>query len=161
MKMKSFLGNKRWTQATAIVFMALLPLIAFSGCESGDPYEKERLAIAQYMEAHALTAQAKPSGLYYIETRTGTGAFPAYGKRVKVKYTGTFTDGTVFDSGTYTFVLGLGQVIAGWDEGIAYMKEGGKAILIVPSDLGYGPNGYSDIPGYTPLVFEVELVDIL
>jgi FKBP-type peptidyl-prolyl cis-trans isomerase FkpA len=55
----------------------------------------------------------------------------------------------------------MGQVISGWDEGIGYMHEGGAAILIVPSALGYGSDGYSSIPGYTPLVFTVVLVDIL
>ncbi|MFA6125964.1 MAG: FKBP-type peptidyl-prolyl cis-trans isomerase [Bacteroidales bacterium] len=135
--------------------------LLFTNCESGDPYVKESIAIGDYKTAHNITAEPLASGLYYIETRTGTGATPAYGAKVRVKYTGTFTDGTVFDSGTYDFLLGLGRVIKGWDEGISYMKEGGKAILIVPSDLAYGPNGYSDIPGYTPLVFDVELIDIL
>jgi FKBP-type peptidyl-prolyl cis-trans isomerase len=77
-----------------------------------------------------------------------------------VKYTGSYTDGTIFDSGTFSFKLGFGQVITGMDEGIALMKEGGKATLIIPSDLAYRSNGSGDIPGYTPLVFAVELLDV-
>ncbi len=139
-------------------FFALI--LFFAGCESGDPYEKEQLAIEEYKNAHNLTTEPLASGLYYIETKAGTGATPPYGSKVRVKYTGTFTDGTVFDSGSIDFQLGFGRVIAGWDEGIGYMKEGGKATLIIPSDLAYGPNGSGKIPGYTPLVFQVELVDI-
>lgn len=142
------------------VLLILSVSLVFAACESGDPYDKEKQAIESYKKAHNITAAPLASGLYYIETKAGTGAKAAYGKKVQVKYTGTFTDGTVFDSGTFSFYLGLGQVISGWDEGIGYMKEGGKAILIVPSDLAYGPNGYSDIPGYTPLVFDVELLDV-
>lgn len=146
---------KYWT------LIALTAMLFLAGCESGDPYEKERLAIESFKTAQKITAEPLPSGLYYVETKAGTGVTPVYGSKVKVKYTGSYTDGTVFDSGTFSFNLGMSQVIKGWDEGIGYMKEGGTAILIVPSDLGYGPNGYSDIPGYTPLVFTVELIDIL
>ncbi len=138
----------------------LTSVILFAACEKADPYAKEKLAIQEYLTAHSLTSQPLASGLYYIETKAGTGITPPYGSTVKVKYTGTFTDGTTFDSGTFSFKLGFGQVITGWDEGIALMKEGGKATLIIPSDLGYGPNGSGSIPGYTPLVFAVELIDV-
>ena len=151
--MKRMIGMKKY------ILVALIAVL-LAGCDSGDPYEKERVAIEGYKKEHNITATALASGLYYIETKAGTGAKPAYGKKVRVNYLGTFVDGTSFDSGTFDFYLGLGKVIAGWDEGIGYMKEGGKAILIIPSDLGYGPNGTSGIPGYTPLIFEVELVDI-
>ncbi|MFA5814887.1 MAG: FKBP-type peptidyl-prolyl cis-trans isomerase [Bacteroidales bacterium] len=142
------------------MLIVLTATLFFVGCESGDPYEKERLAIENYKQTHNITAEPLSSGLYYIETKAGTGASPAYGSKVRVKYKGTFVDGSEFDSGTFDFLLGLGRVIAGWDEGIGYMKEGGKAILIIPSDLGYGPNGSGSIPGYTPLIFDVELIDI-
>lgn len=151
---------KRTRRMNGGMLIILTATLFFAGCESGDPYEKERLAIENYKKTHNITAEPKSSGLYYIETRTGTGAIPSYGSKVRVKYKGTYVDGTEFDSGTFDFNLGLGRVITGWDEGIGYMKEGGKATLIVPSDLGYGPNGYGDIPGYTPLVFDVELIDI-
>jgi FKBP-type peptidyl-prolyl cis-trans isomerase FkpA len=140
----------------------ILVLLGFglAGCENGDPLVKEQQAIEAYKVAHGITAEPLASGLYYIQTKAGSGVSPKYGSQVKVKYKGTFTDGTEFDSGTFSFNLGYSQVIAGWDEGISYMKEGGKAILIVPSSLGYGTTKHGDIPGYSPLVFEVELIDV-
>jgi peptidyl-prolyl cis-trans isomerase A (cyclophilin A) len=98
--------------------------------------------------------------------QAGTGAQAAAGKTVSVHYTGKFLDGKVFDSSIsrgepITFKLGVGQVIKGWDEGIALTKVGGKAQLIIPSNLGYGERGAGGvIPPNTTLVFDVELVDV-
>lgn len=106
------------------------------------------------------------SGLQYIETLAGTGDFPAPGDNVSVNYVGKLQDGTVFDSSEnagqpITFQLGTGQVIPGWDEGIALMKKGGKATLVIPPDLAYGEQGAGGvIPPNATLVFDVELVDI-
>ena len=106
------------------------------------------------------------SGLEYIEVQAGTGAQAAAGKTVSVHYTGKFQDGRVFDSSIsrgqpITFKLGVGQVIKGWDEGIALMKVGGKAQLIILSSLGYGERGAGGvIPPNATLVFDVELVDV-
>jgi peptidyl-prolyl cis-trans isomerase A (cyclophilin A) len=106
------------------------------------------------------------SGLDYIEVQEGTGTQAAAGKTVSVHYTGKFQDGRVFDSSVprgepITFKLGVGQVIKGWDEGIAMMKVGGKAQLIIPADLAYGERGASGvIPPNAILVFDVELVDV-
>ena len=106
------------------------------------------------------------SGLEYIELEAGTGAQAEAGKTVSVHYTGKLTDGKVFDSSIprgepITFKLGVGQVIKGWDEGIALMKVGGKAQLVIPSDLAYGDRGAGGvIPPNTTLVFDVELVDV-
>lgn len=106
------------------------------------------------------------SGLEYIEVEAGTGAQAAAGKVVSVHYTGKLQDGKVFDSSItrgepITFPLGRGNVIKGWDEGIALMKVGGKAQLIIPPNLAYGENGASAvIPPNATLVFEVELVSI-
>lgn len=106
------------------------------------------------------------SGLQYIVVQEGTGPAPQAGEIVSVHYKGTLQDGTVFDSSydrgePITFPLGQGMVIPGWDEGIALMKKGGKATLIIPPDLAYGEQGAgSDIPPNATLTFEVELVDI-
>lgn len=107
------------------------------------------------------------SGLQYIEVLAGTGEQPQPGAIVAVHYRGTLADGSVFDSSIergepIRFALGQGQVIAGWDEGIALMRKGGKARLIIPPDLAYGAQGYPPvIPANATLTFEVELVDIL
>jgi FKBP-type peptidyl-prolyl cis-trans isomerase len=104
-------------------------------------------------------------GLNMVDTVLGTGETATPGARVTVNYVGKFTDGTVFDSSIarnepFQFVLGAGQVIAGWDKGIVGMREGGSRILTVPASLGYGPNDYGPIPGGSTLVFEVQLLKV-
>ena len=106
-----------------------------------------------------------PSGLKYEDVVVGTGASPTKGRQVTVHYTGTFTDGKKFDSSRdsgrpFTFVIGNGNVIAGWDEGVATMKVGGKRNLEVPPALGYGSRDYGPIPGGSTLLFEVELISV-
>ena len=134
--------------------------VFIGACDKETDLEKENAAIQAYLEENNITTEPQYSGLYYIETVAGTGASADGGDRVRVKYTGTFLDGEEFDSGIYTFTLGTGGVIRGWDEGISYMNEGGKAILLIPSDLAYGVYGHNSIPGYTPLLFDVELMDV-
>jgi FKBP-type peptidyl-prolyl cis-trans isomerase len=122
--------------------------------------------IAEYLKNNNITTAPTASGLYYVETVKGKGPKPEAGDTVRVHYTGRFLDGKVFDSSLDTepieFNVGIGMVIPGWDEGIQMMNEGGKAKLIIPSNLAYGEGGVGDglIPPYTPLVFEVELVKV-
>lgn len=104
-----------------------------------------------------------PSGLKYLDMVEGNGEAPATGQTVTVHYTGTLEDGTKFDSsrdrGTpFKFKLGAGQVIKGWDEGIASMKVGGRRQLVIPPELGYGSRGIGPIPPNSTLVFDVELL---
>ncbi len=127
---------------------------------------EEMVTIANYLKANNITVAPTASGLYYIESGAGTGEQPVVGDKVKVHYHGTLLDGTKFDSSydrdqPFEFTIGKGQVIKGWDEGIALMKVGGKATLIVPSSLGYGARARGGvIHAYAPLKFDVELIEI-
>ena len=119
----------------------------------------------KYLKDKGITVQPTADGLYYVEKVKGTGAKAAPGKKVSVHYTGTLLDGTKFDSSRdrnqpFEFTLGQGQVIKGWDEGIAMMNVGGKAILVIPSAIAYGERDNGTIPPYSTLVFEVELLDV-
>ncbi len=104
------------------------------------------------------------TGLMYNISLSGKGNKPASGDIVTVHYTGTLEDGTKFDSSydrnePISFELGVGRVIKGWDEGIALLKKGGKATLIIPPELAYGSRGMGPIPPSATLIFEVELID--
>ena len=109
-----------------------------------------------------------PSGLKYTDMTVGTGATAESGKKVSVHYTGWLqSNNSKFDSSLdhgqpFQFTLGAGQVIKGWDEGVAGMKVGGKRKLVIPSDLGYGPTGTpgGPIPPNATLVFDVELLGV-
>jgi peptidylprolyl isomerase len=107
-----------------------------------------------------------PTGLKYVDEKVGDGAVPQKGKRVSVHYTGTLTDGSKFDSSRdrgqpFKFVIGVGQVIAGWDEGVMSMKVGGRRKLIIPANLGYGARGAGGvIPPNAELHFDVELLGV-
>ena len=108
----------------------------------------------------------QPSGLGIKIIKEGTGELPSVGKNVSVHYTGYLEDGTKFDSSVdrgqpFSFSLGMGQVIEGWDEGIAKLKVGSKAVLLIPANLGYGSYGAGGvIPPNATLFFEVELLGI-
>ena len=106
------------------------------------------------------------SGLQFIDIEVGTGDAPQSGQTVGVHYSGWLTDGTKFDSSLdrgqpFSFVIGIGRVIRGWDEGVASMKVGGERRLIVPPELAYGETGYPPvIPANAELIFDVELLAI-
>jgi peptidylprolyl isomerase len=119
----------------------------------------------------AAKAVTTPSGLKYLDSKVGTGATPKTGQTCVMQYTGWLYEngakGKKFDSSVdrgqpFEFVLGKQQVIAGWDEGIATMKKGGKRTLIIPPELAYGARGAGGgvIPPNATLIFDVELLDV-
>ncbi|WP_283642204.1 peptidylprolyl isomerase [Croceibacter atlanticus] len=127
-----------------------------------DAKKREEEALAKATEGFTKTN----SGLYYNITKKGDGKAAEKGKTVSVHYKGMLMDGTVFDSSfkrnePIDFPLGVGQVIAGWDEGIQLLNVGDQATLIIPSDLAYGERGAGGvIPGGATLKFDVELVNV-
>lgn len=105
------------------------------------------------------------AGLRFSELAPGTGPEATSGQNVTVHYTGWLTNGTKFDSSRdrgspFSFRLGAGQVIKGWDQGVAGMKVGGRRRLEIPPELGYGARGVGPIPGGATLVFAVELLGV-
>jgi FKBP-type peptidyl-prolyl cis-trans isomerase len=142
-------------RTTAIVVLVLAVAgWMISGTQGGDKDKKKEEIITT------------KSGLKYVEQKLGDGKVAKAGDTVDVHYTGTLTNGKKFDSSRdrnepFTFDLGKGKVIKGWDEGVAGMKEGGKRKLIIPPELGYGKSGAGKvIPPDATLIFEVELLKV-
>jgi len=154
------------TMKTVILAITLLTLAGLIAAQTA-PAKKEAEKPAASGPTKVTGAPTKTaSGLEYWDIKVGTGAVAQSGKHVKVDYTGWLTNGKKFDSSVGTgrpfdFMLGAGQVIKGWDEGIAGMKVGGKRQLRIPPDLAYGAAGYPPvIPANSTLIFDVELVDV-
>jgi peptidylprolyl isomerase len=138
--------------------LILLSLSTWAQTKKGAPQSKAK---------PAATAQetTTASGLKYRVVKTGDGKQATKGSKVIVHYTGTLTNGTKFDSSKdrnqpFSFKLGIGQVIQGWEEGIAMMREGEVAILTIPPSLGYGDRDMGTIPPNSTLIFEVELIAV-
>jgi FKBP-type peptidyl-prolyl cis-trans isomerase len=109
--------------------------------------------------------QTSPEQIQIKDIAVGSGDIAVAGKEVTVNYTGVFADGKKFDSSLdrgvpFTFKLGSGMVIKGWDIGIEGMKVGGKRILVIPPNLGYGSEAYGQIPASSTLIFQVELLGV-
>ena len=125
----------------------------------------DKAIITDFLKEKGVEAQVTENGLYYVITQEGSGATPERGQKVNVHYKGTLLDGTQFDSSydrgaPFTFTLGVGQVIRGWDEGLALLNKGAKATLYIPSPLAYGNRAAGPvIKPNSVLVFEVEMID--
>lgn len=144
--------------------------------------DAEEAKITQYVSKNKLETQTTSTGLQYVITEAGDGPVPAVGDSVRVNYQGRLTTGYIFDTnikevaekqdGLFNpmrqyepiqFPVGVGQVVPGWDEGLQLLPKGTKATLIIPSALAYGDRGEmrAKIPPFAPLVFDVEIVDII
>ena len=148
--------------------VALLAMALLSACDLNDFRRTPILSSTDFAETLNVNTDAMtttPSGLRYQDLAPGTGAVAEPGHEVSVHYTGWLTDGTEFDSSVrhgepLAFPLGRGRVIAGWDEGVAGMKVGGRRKLVIPPELGYGAVRNGPIPANATLVFDVELLGV-
>ena len=146
--------------STFLVFAACRPDAPAGGAAGGTGGFAAELGV----DTTALTRM--PSGLRYQDVAVGSGEEATAGRTAVVHYTGWLPDGKKFDSSRdrgepFSFPLGAGQVIAGWDQGVAGMKVGGRRKLVIPSELGYGASGAApDIPPNATLVFDVELLGV-
>lgn len=151
---------------------------AEADAKNAEAEANEMVILNQYLADNNITTEPTESGLIFISKKEGTGKQAVAGKKVKVHYEGMFLDGTYFDTsveeaakandiynpqrpyGPFEFDLGVGQVIKGWDEGIAMLKEGGKARLIIPSKIAYGAAPRPGAP-FSTLIFDVELIEVM
>ncbi|MCX6244228.1 MAG: FKBP-type peptidyl-prolyl cis-trans isomerase [Bacteroidetes bacterium] len=126
----------------------------------------EGVALQKYLKDNKITVKPTASGLYYIEKVKGTGPKVKVGNKASVHYTGTLLNGTKFDSSRdkggkpYEVEVGKGNVIKAWDEALQLMSKGSKAIIICPSSIAYGEQDMGTIPAFSPLVFDLEVVDV-
>lgn len=129
-------------------------------------FKAEMEKLNEYIKQKNIRIAPLASGLYFLETKKGTGKQPTPGSIVQVHYTGKLLDGLIFDSSydrnkPFDFTLGKGRVIKGWDEGVAQMREGSEATLIIPSNLAYGERGSGEkIPPYSTLIFEIKVISV-
>jgi FKBP-type peptidyl-prolyl cis-trans isomerase len=155
----------------ALGFLALgTPMLTSLGVPTADQSmtvgtTTNQTASSSPMDLSMAPGEPLPTELMISDLVVGTGAEAIPGSTVTVNYTGALPDGTVFDSsigrGPFTFGLGAGQVIRGWDEGVAGMKVGGKRRLVIPADKAYGNQAVGGvIPANATLLFEVELLSV-
>ena len=146
-----------------ILLLSLLfsQLFLTNSCNKVDYVQVDEDIIQQYISDNNLTAEPTGSGLYYVIDVPGTGENPTLSSNVTVAYTGSLTDGSVFDqSSANGITFPLSGVIQGWQEGIPLFKEGGAGILLIPSALGYGSQSVGSIPANSVLIFDVNLIDV-
>ncbi len=151
------MDKKTWI--AVVVSIAVIIFIAgggglISGMFSG-------LNVSQGINTQQMQAQIQTKDI-----KLGEGDIATVGKKVTVNYTGVFSDGKKFDSSRdpgrtpFTFTLGAGQVIKGWDIGVEGMKVGGQRVLVIPPEFGYGSQAYGPIPASSTLIFEIELLKV-
>ena len=142
-----------------IVFLVFICLGLSCGNKSKESMPEEP-QIEKYIIDHKLKITEKTeTGLRFIlKEAMPNGDLLKKGQSVKVKYAGHLLSGKLFDEGSFNFILGIGQVVPGFDEGISKLRVGEKGILIFPSSLGYGSGGGGQIPPNSPLVFDIEVL---
>ncbi|MDP2387337.1 MAG: FKBP-type peptidyl-prolyl cis-trans isomerase [Bacteroidota bacterium] len=152
---KVFLGT------IALIVIIMTGLYSCKKNKSKTQKEEDEKIIKQYIADHNLSATATGTGLYYVMTSQGTGTQPTISSTVTVAYRGYLTNGNSFDqSGASGATFPLQSVIKGWQEGIPLYKKGGKGVLLIPSELGYGSKTQNKIPANSVLIFDVELLNV-
>jgi len=151
----------------ASLVVALAALGACSNSDAGNmngPSDPAAEVFASSLSVNLAQMTQVADRLYVQDLAVGSGAEATSGRQLRMRYTGWLRTGSQFDSNTsasgFSFVLGVGQVIQGWDIGVAGMKVGGRRRLVFGSQYGYGPRGSGPIPGNATLVFDVELVSV-
>ena len=150
-------------------FLSAFVLIIITSCSIDQPeFETQEFIdftaqneeeIISFIADNDLDAIRSETGLYYVVNNLGTGTQPNSTSDVLVRYTGSFTNGEIFDqSGSEGASFNLQNVIAGWTEGITYFQEGGDGILLIPSHLGFGSFDVQGIPAGSVLIFDVNLI---
>ena len=158
-----------------VAALAILAVIIVA-CNPAKKYEEEERSLIQdYIAANNITLSPDADGIYYVELTAGTGELIEEGDSVGVRYSGKFLSGEQFDSNLeadtpFRFVVGSPYIIEGWSLTLVKMKIGSKARVIMPSSVAYGSMGfgtydyygnyYTIIPGYSPLLFEMEVVEL-
>ena len=149
-----------------IFHIILVGALLFIQCNKAKKQaEIDENIIKDYITKNNIAATRTADGLYYVITSPTNNIHAKAGYIASVRYIGKFMDDKIFDKNTnsaspFSFTIGAGQVILGWDEGIALMNKGEKARLFIPSALAYGSSGQGSIPPNTVLQFEVELVEL-
>lgn len=158
-----------------LLLVAVIGVFVASCMNEGEDYvpptkAEEESLLNEYLDTlsnRGVEVEQTALGVYYVIDSIGNGTYPVDGDTCVVKYIGTFIDGSAFDAsawhseeGTFTFVLGVDQMIAGWTDGVKQIDEEGTGYLIIPSEHGYGSTGNSTIPPNTTLVFGIEVVEI-
>lgn len=150
-----------------VIMFFILPGLSPFGQPGAVVDQSQTLPTVSQDQVDTTTMPTEITQLMMKDDVVGTGAVAAAGDTITVNYVGSLTNGTVFDASAnhgsegFTFTLGVGAVIKGWDQGILGMKEGGKRTLLIPADLAYGPQAVGDvIPANSALVFQVELLKV-
>ncbi len=154
-------------RALLVPIIAASTLLSACGSESTAPGAPSNPALETFNSAlgvNIATMTKRSDNLYVQDLVVGTGADASSGRTIRVTYSGWLVNGSRFDSNVggpaFTFTLGIGQVIAGWDQGVVGMKVGGKRRLVIGSALGYGSRGSGPIPANATLVFDVDVLGV-
>lgn len=158
------------------ILLVLTLTVILCSCSKKDDYtelysaEIEQAKLNEYLDylaGEGLEVKTTDSGVYYVVISEGEGDVPKAGDKVSVVYNAYFIDGERFASsgdpeiyGYFTYTHKIDNMIKGWEDGIETMKKGGSSLLIIPSDLAYGPTGYYDIPPYSSILYEIYVYDI-